>query len=104
MIRGSFKYKFSRLIGHSSADYRPIIGRLPKPKNCRPMEKKYNKLVIFFLSADEKRAKIWHFIGDKWADCRPTVGGVNVIGLTLILSILNCDFENKNEFDFYFEN
>ena len=52
-----------------------MIGRLPKPQNCRPMEKNYNKVVIiYFLSADEKRA-------DKLADCRPTVGEVNVIAV-----------------------
>ena len=33
------------------------------------------------MSADEKRAKIWHFIGRSSADCRPTVGGVNEIAL-----------------------
>ena len=59
-----FKYVIGQLIGRSSADRRPFIGRLPKPQNCRPMEKNYNKVVIiYFLSADEKRAKIWHFIG-----------------------------------------
>ena len=56
MICESFKYE----IGRSSADHRVIA----KPQNCRPMEKKYNEVVIiYFLSADEKRAKIWHFIG-----------------------------------------
>ena len=48
----------------TSADHGLIVGRLPKPQNCLPMEKIYNKVVIiYFLSADEKRAKIWHFIG-----------------------------------------
>ena len=50
-----------------SADHRPIA----KSKNCRPMEKTYNKVVIIlFLSADKKRAKICHFIGRRSADCR----------------------------------
>ena len=52
-ICGSFEYDIGRL-----------VGRLPKPQNCRPMEKKNNKVVIiYFLSADEKRAESWHFIG-----------------------------------------
>ena len=42
-------------------------------------------VIILFLSADENRAKTWHFIdrssADKSADCLPTVGGVNVIGV-----------------------
>ena len=43
-------------IDRSSPDHRPIA-KTPKVVN-------YNKVVIlYFLSADEKRAKIWHFIG-----------------------------------------
>ena len=48
------------------------------------MEKNYNKVVIIlFLSADEKRAKIWHFIGRSSADGRPTVGEVKVIAVLM---------------------
>ena len=73
-----------------SADRRPTIGRssadCQNPKTVGRWKNNYNKVVIIlFLSADEKRAKIWHFIGrssaDKSADGRPTVGGVNVIAV-----------------------
>ena len=37
--------------------------------------------MILFLSADEKRAKIWHFIGRYRPINRPTVGGVSVIAV-----------------------
>ena len=76
-----------------SADRRPTIGRssadCQKPKTVGRWKKNYNKVVIiYFMSADEKRAKIWHFIGrssaDKSADCRPIVGGVNVIAVLLL--------------------
>ena len=43
-----------------SADHRPIA----KTPKLLADGKKYNKVVIiYFLSADEKRAKTWHFIG-----------------------------------------
>ena len=43
-----------------SADHRPIA----KTPKLLADGKNYNKVVIiYFLSADEKRAKIWHFIG-----------------------------------------
>ena len=52
----------------------PPIAKTPK---LLADGKKYNKVVIiYFLSADEKGDKIWHFIGRFY---RPTVGGVNVI-------------------------
>ena len=62
----------------TSADRRPTIGRSSADsQNCRPMEKNYNKVVIiYFLSADEKRAKIWLY--------RPTVGGDNVIAVLVL--------------------
>ena len=68
MICGSFKYEIGRLIGRSSADRRPTIGRSSAdcqyPKTVGRWKKNYNKvIIIYFLSADEKRAKIWHFIG-----------------------------------------
>ena len=93
MIRDSFKYKIGRLIGNEwptipSADYRPVIGRLAKPKTCRPMEKKYNK-VLYFLLADKKELKSGTLSADKSADCRPTVGGVNVIAVLRAVKILN---------------
>ena len=57
MICGSFKHEIGRLIGRSSADWQ-------NPKTVGRWKKNYNKVVIiYFLSADEKRAKIWHFIG-----------------------------------------
>ena len=61
-----------------SADHRPIS----KTQKLAADGKKNNKVVIIlFLSADEKRVKIWHFTGDKSADYRQTVGGVNVIAV-----------------------
>ena len=81
MICGSFKYDIGRLIGRSSADHRPImIGRFPKPQNCRPMEKMFNKVVIiFFFRLMKKELKSVILSADKLADCRPTVGEFNVI-------------------------
>ena len=71
MICGLFKYEIGRLIGRSSADHRPMAKTL---KLSADGEKNYNKVVIiYFLSADEKKAKTWHF--------RPTVGGANVIAV-----------------------
>ena len=40
MICGSFKYD---------------IGRLPKPQNCRPMEKKYNKVILIYFCRPMKK-------------------------------------------------
>ena len=76
-----------------SADRRPIIGRLPKPQNCWPMEKKYNKVVvIYFCRPMKKELKIGILSADKSADCRPTVGGVNVIAvLPAILQAITTD-------------
>ena len=88
----------------SSADRRPTIGRSSadsqNPKTVGRWKKIYNKVVIiYFLSADEKRAKIWHFIGRKIgrssADCRPTVGGVNVIAVVVIIYFLSADEKKK---------
>ena len=58
-----------------SADHRPIVGRssadCQNPKTVGRWKKNYNKVVIIlFLSADEKRTKIWHFIGRRSVDCR----------------------------------
>ena len=58
MICGSFKYDIGRLIG------RPSSADCQNPKTGGQWKINYNKVVIiYFLSADEKRAKIWHFIG-----------------------------------------
>ena len=74
-----------------SADHRPIVGRpsadCQNPKTVGRWKKNYNKVVIiYFLSADEKRAEIWHFFIGRWsadksADGRPTVFWVNVIAV-----------------------
>ena len=63
MICGSFKYYIGRLIGRSSADRRPTTGRssadCQNPKTVGRWKNNYNKVVIiYFLSADEKRDKI----------------------------------------------
>ena len=60
------------------------------------MEKKYNKVVIiYFLSADEKELKSGILSADKSvdksADCRPTVGRVNVIAVLLDVIFLRND-------------
>ena len=75
-----------------SADHRPIVGR--PSADHRPIAKtlklsangKNNKVVIiYFLSADEKELKSGILSADKSADqsadCRPTVGGVNIIAV-----------------------
>ena len=54
-----------------SADHQPIVGRpyadhrpIAKAQKLSADAKIYNKeVIILFLSADEKRAKIWHLIG-----------------------------------------
>ena len=76
-----------------SADRRPTIGRssadCQNPKTVGRWKKNYNKVVIiYFLSADEKRAEIWHFTADKSADGRSTVFWVNVIAVLDISTTL----------------
>ena len=55
-IRGTERL-FIDKFGHDV--HRPIA----KTQKLSADGKKYNKVVIFFLSVDEKRAKIWHYIG-----------------------------------------
>ena len=85
------KLKSGILSADKSADGRPTVGGVnviavlsadcQNPKNVGRWKINYNKVVItYFLSADEKRAKIWH-LSDKLADCRSTVGVVNVIAV-----------------------
>ena len=51
------------------------------------MEKNYNKVVVIFCRPMKKGLKSGTFsadkLADKLADCRPTVGGVNVITVLL---------------------
>ena len=64
--------------GRQSPDHRPIA----KTPKLSADGKKYNKVVIiYFLSADEKELKSGILSADKSTDCRPTVGGVNVIAV-----------------------
>ena len=73
-----------------SADHQPIVGRpladhrpIAKTQKLSADGKKYDKVVIIlFLSADEKKAKILHFIGRL---NRPTVVGVYIIAVLEVL-------------------
>ena len=67
------------MVGRPSADHRPIA---KTQKLSADEKKKYNKVVIiYFLSANEKKLKSGILSADKSADGRPTVFLVNVIAV-----------------------
>ena len=71
MICGSFEYDIGRLIGRSSADRRPTIGRSSancrNPKTVGRWKKNYNKVVIiyFFCRPMKKELKSGILSADK---------------------------------------
>ena len=70
---------------------------MPKPENCRPMEKKYNRVAFFFSAYEKNELKSGTLSAD-----RPTVGGVNVIAVLRIdLTFAIVKLENKNVSDNY---